>query len=321
MSGDAAHQAEASNDQDLIAEVKGELGKIFGPRNVPEPSEAIISRWGKDRFAQGSYSYVAAQQRPDDYDSMAKAIGNLHFAGEATCITHPATVHGAYLSGLRAASEVVESLVGPIKVASPLLPSKSQYEPGAVVVGRKRKADESALQRLRALKESRLAAYEAEVTQAVLERLGERPTKPEKSGANPFLLYQKDHWHICKKKCDDARKQATKNPDAKATRNEVRAALGQMWREAPEEEKKPYLDQTASNKQSNSASAAEFKEKVETWDRMADAIRTEYREQHPSQPTPEEQRLQAEVAQQEGGASRPSKRLNGGAPPREMGLG
>lgn len=310
MAGDAAHQTEASKDQDLIAEVRRELGKIFGPRNVPEPSEVIISRWGKDRFARGSYSYVGSRALPDDYDNMAKAVGKLHFAGEATCGTHPATVHGAYLSGLRAAAEVVDSMVGPIKIPTPLLPPKSQFELGHVTAGRKRKADESAMQRLRGLKEARLATYEAEVNQVVLERLGDRPTKPEKSGANPFLLYQKDHWHICKQKCDDARKQATKNPDAKASRNEVRAALGQMWREAPDEEKKPYLDQTASNKQSNTASAAEFKEKVEQWDRKAEAIRKEYREKHPSQPQQEELRLQAEV-EHELGPSRTPKRLNG----------
>ena len=32
--------------------------------------------------------------------------GRLHFAGEATSVAYPATVHGAYLSGIRAADEV-----------------------------------------------------------------------------------------------------------------------------------------------------------------------------------------------------------------------
>ena len=320
MTGDAAHQTEATSDQDLIAEVRRELGKIYGPRNVPEPSEAIISRWGKDRFAKGSYSYVGSQARADDYDIMAKRIGNLHFAGEATCGTHPATVHGAYLSGLRAASEVVESILGPIKIPTPLLPLKSQFELGNTTVGKKRKVDESAMQRLRSLKENRVATYESELSQALYEKLGDRPTKPEKSGANPFLLYQKDHWHICKQKCDDARKQGTKNPEAKASRNEVRAALGQMWREAPEEEKKPYLDQTASNKQSNSASAADFKEKVEQWDRMAESFRKAYKENHPNRPGEEELRLQTE-AELEGGSSRTSKKLNGEAGSSESKLG
>ncbi|KAI9830760.1 MAG: hypothetical protein M1826_004392, partial [Phylliscum demangeonii] len=309
MAGDAAHQTETSSDHELVTEARHELGKIFGSAHVPEPSEVIVSRWGRDRFARGSYSYVGPQAHADDYDRMAERIGNLHFAGEATCGTHPATVHGAYLSGLRAASEVAERVLGPIAVPRPLIPPKAQFELGPAVAGRKRKADESARQRLRSLKEGRLAAYEAEVNEAVLAQLGGRPTKPEKSGANPFLLYQKDHWHICKQKCDDARKQATKNAEAKATRNEVRAALGQMWREAPDAEKKPYLDQTASNKQSNSASAADFKEKVEQWDRAADAHRAEYRDAHPSRPSAEEEGLQAEVElETRASTSRGSKR-------------
>ena len=311
MAGEAAHQAEASNEQDLANEVRGELSKIYGEDNVPEPTEVIVSRWQRDRFARGSYSYVGPETRPDDYDTMARPVGNLHFAGEATCGTHPATVHGAYLSGLRAASEVIDSMLGPIEMPSPLLAPKSQFElPSVATGGRKRKADESALQRYRALKETRQATYEAELLQALLRELGERPMKPEKSGANPFLLYQKDHWHICKRKCDDARKQASKNPDAKATRNEVRAALGQMWRDASEAEKQPYLEQTANNKQSNSASASAFKEKVEQWDVAAEAFRREYYEKHPNVPSEDEQRLQTAV-EQELGSSRAVKRLNG----------
>lgn len=310
MAGDAALQTEVTNDEDLVAEVTAELGKIYGAENVPEPSEVVISRWGKDRFSRGSYSYVGSKARPDDYDAMAKAIGNLHFAGEATCGTHPATVHGAYLSGLRAASEVIESMLGPIIIPTPLVPPKSQFDMSQMVAGKKRKADESVVERARALREARLTAYDAKVTQALYEKLGERPSKPEKSGANPFLLYQKDHWQLCKAKCDETRKQATKNQDAKATRNEVRAALGQMWRDAPDEEKKPYLDKTASNKQSNSVSAAEFRAKVEEWDRAAEAFRKEYREKHPSRPSAEELRLQTE-AERETGSTRAARRANG----------
>lgn len=52
---------------------------------------------------------------------MAQSVGNLHFAGEATCGTHPATVHGAFLSGLRVAAEVMEAMAGPIRLPMPLV--------------------------------------------------------------------------------------------------------------------------------------------------------------------------------------------------------
>ena len=43
----------------------------------------------------------------DDYDTMAESVNDkVFFAGEATCRHHPATMHGALLSGHRAAAQV-----------------------------------------------------------------------------------------------------------------------------------------------------------------------------------------------------------------------
>lgn len=116
MAGEAAHQVEKEADQDLVVDVTTRLAAAFGLAQRPVPSEAIVTRWKRDPFARGSYSYLGPASQPGDYDAMAKPVGNLFFAGEATCGTHPATVHGAYLSGLRAASEVVEAMIGDIPV-------------------------------------------------------------------------------------------------------------------------------------------------------------------------------------------------------------
>lgn len=119
MAGDAAREAERFSDKDLVANVTKRLATMFGLTATPQPLEAIVTRWQKDPFARGSYSYMGPAAQPGDYESMALPVGNLFFAGEATCGTHPATVHGAYLSGLRAASEVVEALIGPIMAPPP----------------------------------------------------------------------------------------------------------------------------------------------------------------------------------------------------------
>ncbi|KAI9879947.1 MAG: hypothetical protein M1830_006255 [Pleopsidium flavum] len=306
MAGDAAHQAESTSDSTLIGEVTEQLGKMFKPAPIPSPSEVIVTRWGKDPFARGSYSYVGVQARPDDYDAMARPVGNLHFAGEATCGTHPATVHGAYLSGLRAASDVIESLLGPIQVRSPLMPPKIKLESTPIIAGNKRKADDSTPEQIRA-KQIRLETYESAIISAICTQLGPRPVKPGKAGANPFLLYQKDHWYNCKNKCDEAHRAATGNPNSKASRHEVRAALGQMWREASEEVKRPYLERTASNKQNNTTSVASFEARLARWNREAVKLRGEYIHQHPGVLTDEEIRQMWEALGTSGGGRRAKK--------------
>ena len=71
------------------------------------PVAAVITRWGQDPFAFGSYSYLAPGATPADRAALGAPVGErLFFAGEATSLDHPATVHGALLSG-RAAADAI----------------------------------------------------------------------------------------------------------------------------------------------------------------------------------------------------------------------
>lgn len=121
MAGHAAHDAETTDSNTLLAEINGRLRTVFTSQHVPDASEVIVTRWKKDPFTRGTYSYVGPKTRSGDYDLMAKPVGNLHFAGEATCGTHPATVHGAFLSGLRVAADVMTAMAGPITLPTPLV--------------------------------------------------------------------------------------------------------------------------------------------------------------------------------------------------------
>ncbi|KAJ9246994.1 hypothetical protein DTO207G8_8454 [Paecilomyces variotii] len=290
MAGDAAHHVERTPDREIIAEVTSQLRNIFKTVNVPDPLETIVTRWGTDRFTRGSYSSVAPESLPGDYDLMAKSVGNLYFAGEATCGTHPATVHGAYISGLRAASEIIESIIGPIEVPTPLVPEKGrQSETGTpVLAGQKRK--ESAAPSTTAIPATTHAApavssiqarsnnsfpseaalrqaYDEAMWVAIYGELGHPEPRPAKMSLNPFLLYQKDYWHKCKQQCEDARRASTKNSNAKVSRDEIRQALGLMWREASEEVKRPYLDQIAANRRMNTEIFDQWKERILEWER------------------------------------------------------
>jgi len=285
MAGDAAHYAEATPNDILIKDVTDRLKKMFAPKIVPVPSETIVTRWSKDPFARGSYSYVGPKTQAGDYDVMARPYGPLHFAGEATCGTHPATVHGAYLSGLRVAAEIVEAMIGPVKVPTPLVEKKTKLEQHLATVPiseAKRKTEPETIspdtKQAQLLREE---DYEASIIGAILNELGERPVRPGRAGVNPFLLYTKDSWYVYKKECDDARRAATGDPNAKATKADIRAAIGLSWRTASAEVKQPYLDQTQNARDSANADVANFKEHVATWDREAARIRREYIQSHP----------------------------------------
>lgn len=282
MAGDAAHYAEAASNDQLVKEVTDRLDSMFAPSPVPLPTETIVTRWSKDPFARGSYSYVGAKTLTGDYDVMARPHGPLHFAGEATCGTHPATVHGAYLSGLRAAAEVYEAMAGPIELPSPLVekkiklehPATPDFKPGFAPAVLPTQTTKTA-------RAQRDEDYEAAIIGAILEEIGERPIKPGRSGVNPFLLFTKDYWYRVKKECDDARVAATNNAEAKATKQEVRIAIGLKWRTAGEDVKKPYQDQADNARESATSNAADFKERVAHWDNEASRIRQEYVQKNP----------------------------------------
>lgn len=74
--------------------------------------QVVCTRWGKDPLCYGSYSSVSTgSPGAEDYDRMAESEGSrVFFAGEATTRKYPATMHGAYISGLREAANISAAL-------------------------------------------------------------------------------------------------------------------------------------------------------------------------------------------------------------------
>jgi len=109
ISGQAAYTVETLTGEEVVARAMTILRNIFG-MTVPNPTRAVITRWASDPFALGSFSYLAVGANGDDYDVLARPIGDkVFFAGEATNKHHPSTVSGAYMSGVRAAFEVAKA--------------------------------------------------------------------------------------------------------------------------------------------------------------------------------------------------------------------
>jgi len=126
VAGSSAYAQEEMSDDEIISECVAILRKAYP--NCPDPTGAVITRWYQDCYARGSYSYVAVGSKGEDYDLMALPISRrVFFAGEATQREHPATVAGAFLSGLREAGRIDRAWRGPLCDPSPA--SKKPVKP------------------------------------------------------------------------------------------------------------------------------------------------------------------------------------------------
>lgn len=107
---DRGREIEAWSDEKIVASAMGTLKKMFG-NGIPEPLDYQITRWGMDPFARGSYSFNPVATDPKAREQLAAVVNDrLYFAGEATEQDYFGTAHGAYLSGVRAAKEIIDKI-------------------------------------------------------------------------------------------------------------------------------------------------------------------------------------------------------------------
>jgi len=82
---------------------------VYGAGVPARPLDFAITRWRSDPWARGAYSFLASGAQSSQRDDLGRPISPLYFAGEAVASDHPSTVHGALLSGRRAATEIIAS--------------------------------------------------------------------------------------------------------------------------------------------------------------------------------------------------------------------
>jgi len=92
------------------------------PGCPPQPVDHLLTKWHKDRFSRGCYSYISVDSSDKDHEELAEPIVDsngkprLLFAGEHTICRWPSTVHGAILSGMREATRVVDTFQGTLPI-------------------------------------------------------------------------------------------------------------------------------------------------------------------------------------------------------------
>ncbi|KAH6837396.1 polyamine oxidase 2 [Perilla frutescens var. hirtella] len=102
-SGQLARDIEKKSDEAAAKFAFTQLKRILP--NASEPIQYLVSHWGTDISSLGSYSYDTVGKSHDLYERLRIPVDNLFFAGEATSIDYPGSVHGAYSTGLLAAED------------------------------------------------------------------------------------------------------------------------------------------------------------------------------------------------------------------------
>jgi monoamine oxidase len=105
--GPLARELEAGGEMAFfdfaVSELVGLFGSDFRKRVAPIANHC----WGQDPFARGSYSFALPEHAGDRATLSAPVDGRLFFAGEACSREDFSTAHGALLSGLAAAEQII----------------------------------------------------------------------------------------------------------------------------------------------------------------------------------------------------------------------
>jgi len=98
----------AAHAEKLLGErVLSDLRKAFPHKEIPDPIQTTVYCWTQDPFAQGAYPYRTAAITEEIQQALEQPEGNVYFAG-ADFSRYGFSVHNAYASGERVASEVYE---------------------------------------------------------------------------------------------------------------------------------------------------------------------------------------------------------------------
>lgn len=105
--GNYGLRLESQTNEQISQDAMVFLRRMFGA-NIPAPTRIAVTRWSADKYAYGAYSFPNVGSTIDDFEKFGESVQNkLFFAGEHTSKLYNATVHGAYLSGIREADKIL----------------------------------------------------------------------------------------------------------------------------------------------------------------------------------------------------------------------
>ena len=109
--GSTVSQIERASKEEIRDGISYVLGK-FLKHPVPKPVDVCMHKWSSDPLIRGSYTVdLISADTPISIAALVEPVKNrVLFAGEATHLEHFATVHGAYLTGMREADRLIKAV-------------------------------------------------------------------------------------------------------------------------------------------------------------------------------------------------------------------
>ncbi|XP_070607566.1 peroxisomal N(1)-acetyl-spermine/spermidine oxidase isoform X1 [Erythrolamprus reginae] len=117
IAGRESEFMETLSDSEVLTTLTQIFRKATGRPQLAPPKNILRSRWHREPYTRGSYSYIAVGSSGEDIDRLAqplpeetsgsKVLPQLLFAGEATHRAFFSTTHGALLSGRREADRLI----------------------------------------------------------------------------------------------------------------------------------------------------------------------------------------------------------------------
>ncbi|EPX74308.1 histone demethylase SWIRM1 [Schizosaccharomyces octosporus yFS286] len=298
-------------DRDIVHDILAELRSIFKVENL-QPLRTVITNWENNAFLNHSSYTISPDSSLEDYSILRESMGDtVYFASEALSKDHPGTLRGAFQSGLLAAKDILSSLIGDVAVPSTLIveeklegseSSRKRSAGQTYDTRRKDNDDDKALSYYHdylRLRKQRLEKEEQECELLIAELLGTRPTAPARPSANPYLIYQKTQWHVCRALADQEKQRSTGDPEVRATKNEIRAKLGKTWRALDDLGKQPWVDEVTARRANYSSRLEEYQRQINGYNVRAAQIRDEHLRKCESQPLPEEEARLKILSQEE----------------------
>ncbi|ODQ81382.1 hypothetical protein BABINDRAFT_160727 [Babjeviella inositovora NRRL Y-12698] len=101
--------ASAEKIWEIMQPMVAQLSKVADP---PKPKRILTTKWTQDPYALATYSSAEPGDLPQDeaISLLNEGYGNIRFAGEYTIVYGNGCAHGAWMSGLREATWVIEDL-------------------------------------------------------------------------------------------------------------------------------------------------------------------------------------------------------------------